>query len=180
MNFSKLQLFWRFVRTNWMYWFVILLFPSVYIWNRSIPRYELVSGVPIKFEAVFLEDLERCYKTQILGTDVFRLDNVPECPDQAKIERIERSYVRWAKADSEYLDDSVVVFTGQPVKCGEHSERGGCSDGRRSAVVLEGSKAFGWGLAYQEELGHVLSLQRHGHTDINHERPYYPHKWWSR
>ena len=101
-----------------------------------------------------------------------------KCPDVRLVDRIESDYMREFDVSFQDIHHMGAVFVSQPINCAAcdrcQVEKTGCANNmRRIAVLLHGTKDQ-WGFSYQSELGHAVSVNRHGDFDAGHIRSYYP------
>lgn len=116
-----------------------------------------------------LTDTTPCYTTEF-GNAISRRG--AECPPKQLLDQVEFNYMERFRATPDEIKNNGTVFVPQLIQCGEctQCQASGCTNGRDS-VVHAGE---GWSRTYMIELGHVVSLHRHGEIDPNHKRPYYP------
>ena len=139
------------------------------------PDYQAVSDSPVEFSDAW-EQRVFCDSTKV-GNDIYHAPPA-KCPEQRLVDAVESEYMREFKASSQDIRHKGAVFIAQPINCAActrcQNARAGCANGfRRIIVTLRGTKAE-WGEVYMAELGHAMSVNRHGDLDAGHLKPYYP------
>lgn len=116
-----------------------------------------------------LANVKHCYETA-LGNVI--LEGSAKCPPKDLVDKAEADYMRRFSALPSEIKHDGAVFVNQLIDCGKCSKCRalGCTNGRDIVVLFRS----GWERTYMVELGHVVSLYRHGEIDPDHYRPLYP------
>ncbi len=112
-----------------------------------------------------------CYETEI-GNPTFK--GSADCPPKEELDQVEAEYMLEFDATPDQLQHDGTVFVSELINCTTCNtcrvEALGCTNG--VDIVVQTTRD--WRRTLKVELGHVMSLHRHGEIDPDHKRPYYP------